>query len=98
MRETPSAPAEATAGLTEIAVAAHPVGSFRQVSEVRDALRGVPGVRAVSVLRFYRGKLQLRVDYDDLRPLAARIRDLDGFASARITQEDARVIDLAIGG
>ena len=91
---TPLRPGEPVA----IALSAHPLGSFRHVGDFRDAVRELPGVRAVTVVRFYRGSLQLRVDYDDSLPLAERLRSLEGFLAGTVTEEDARAIDMAIGG
>ena len=81
-----------------VALSAHPLGSFREVGQFRDTLLTAPGVLNVTVNRFYRGSLSLRVEYEDLVPLAARLQDIEAFRTARIVQEDDESIDLAIGG
>lgn len=57
----------------------YPFHSFVALNEFQSAVRALRGMTNTRVRRFYRGTLHLAVDYEDIIPLAERLRDLRGF-------------------
>jgi hypothetical protein len=72
-----------------------PFRSFARLNEFQAALRALPGVRAARVRRFYKGSLQLAVEYDDATPLKTRLATLPGFRF-RLVAADADRIQIEI--
>ena len=72
-----------------------PFRSFVALSAFQDAVRALPGVSELRVRRFYRGTLQLAVDYDDVLPFTTRLRELPGCAWTLVT-ESPDLVELAL--
>jgi hypothetical protein len=79
-----------------LTLVASPFRSFVTLSEFQDAVRALPGVTELRVRRFYRGTLQLAVDYDDVLPFTTRLRELPGCAWTLVA-ESPDLIELALG-
>ena len=73
-----------------------PFRSFVALSEFQDAVRALPGVAELRVRRFYRGTLQLAIDYDDVLPFTTRLRELPGCAWTLVT-ESPDLVELSLG-
>ncbi|MGE3855861.1 MAG: hypothetical protein AB7G21_02750 [Dehalococcoidia bacterium] len=78
----------------QVRLVASPLRSFGQVNAFRDRLAALEGVIGLTVGRFYRGALQLTVEYADVVPLASRLRDLPEFAPRTMRQPDAGTIEI----
>jgi hypothetical protein len=80
-----------------LTLVASPFRSFVALAEFQDAVRALPGVTDIRVRRFYRGTLQLAVDYDDVLPFSARLRELAGFRWTLVS-ESADQLQLTLDG
>jgi hypothetical protein len=74
-----------------VTIVAHPFRSFVALNEFQEEIRRLRGVINVKVRRFYRGTLHLGVEYEDVIPLAERLRDLQGFQWRLISESDQEV-------
>lgn len=93
---TPDArPGGALALSEHLTLVVYPFHSFAALNEFQAAIRGLRGVKNTRVRRFYRGTLHLAVDYEDIIPLAERLRDLRG-VSFRIVTESRQEIELVL--
>lgn len=68
-----------------------PFHSFVRLNEFRAALRALPGVRGARVRRFYRGSLQLAVEYDDPASLLTRLAELPGFRWQLVSNDGSHI-------
>lgn len=75
---------------------AAPLRSFGQVTAFRERLAELEGVVELKVGRFYRGALQVTVDYVDATPLIDRLQELRDFAPRALRRRDARTIEITL--
>jgi hypothetical protein len=88
-------PGGAVAMREHLTVVAYPFRSFVALNEFQDAMRALHGVINVKVRRFYRGTLHLGVEYEDVIPLAERMRELQGF-TWRLVSASQQEIELML--
>jgi hypothetical protein len=80
----------------QVRLVASPLRSFGQVNAFRERLAELEGVLGLTVGRFYRGALQLTIDYADVVPLASRLHELRDFAPRTMRQPDAGTIEITL--
>ncbi|MFA7249266.1 MAG: hypothetical protein WC273_06475 [Dehalococcoidia bacterium] len=76
----------------------YPFRSFEKVNEFQDQLATLEGVINLKVGRFYRGALQLKVDYEGIIPLTRRLRELKDFTPVAMNQPDDQTIEITLEG
>lgn len=77
---------------------AAPLRSFGQVNAFRDRLAELDGVIGLQVGRFYRGALQVTVDYAGATPLFDRLQGLREFTPRALRRRDAHTIEVTLPG
>ena len=83
--------------LEQLMVIASPLRSFEQVNAFRNRLSELHGVLGLKVGRFYRGALQVTVQYADSVPLADRLHELAEFVPVAMRQSDPGTIEIKLG-
>lgn len=76
----------------------YPFRSFERVNEFQDQLSALEGVISLKVGRFYRGALQLKVEYEGIIPLTRRLRELKDFTAVAMNQPDDQTIEITLEG
>ncbi len=80
----------------ELRLVVGPLDSFAMVHAFQSKVTGLHGVRRVVVGRFFRGILNLTVDYEGVLPLTTWLPDLGDFAPIAMTQPDHRTIEITL--
>lgn len=62
-----------------ITLVVYPFHSFVALNEFQEAVKALRGIIDARVRRFYKGTLDLAVDYEDVIPLSERLADLEAF-------------------
>lgn len=88
-------PGGAVLTVEHMTLVVYPFHSFQALNEFQSAIRLLHGVTNTRVRRFYRGTLHLAVDYEDMIPLAERLRDLRGF-NFQVASESRSEIELVL--